>query len=175
MARIGLTAEQFIRDLDYNKINELKRLSPKSQATLKATDERTLKKKDREFFTGWIGQSIPPRDPDGKCFSNNERAELAEFCWQCRSEFRVACPSRAVEDAVTTDRTNDRKRKPTESDGPDLMHITVGMAYCDIFLTRDKYQAQNARNAIKKLNKIPLAKLCTDPGNLSALVDAMPD
>ena len=172
--RIGLTAEQFIRGTDYRMLNPLKKLSPESQTTMKAADPTVLKEKDQEIFTGWIGQSIPLWGPDGKLFTAVARAELAKFCCQNRPQFLAACPSMAVEDAVTKDRTNDRMRKPTESDGPDLQHTAVAIAYCDIFFTRDGYQARNAGFARRMLKGTRLAELCTDPDQLAKVVAAMP-
>jgi hypothetical protein len=171
--RIGLTAEQFISGIDYQTLNPLKKLSPEAQSTMKATNSKVLKEKDHEIFTGWIWQSIPLRGPNGKLFTSVARTDLAEFCFQNRRHFLAACPSMAVEDAVTTDRANDRMRKPTESDGPDLMHTAVAMAYCDIFFTRDKYQARNSDAASRMLKGIRLAELCTDPNQLAQSVDAM--
>jgi len=171
---IGLTAEQFIRGIDYNMLNPLKKLSPESQTTMKTAEPAVLKEKDAEIFTGWIGKSIPLWGPDGKLFTAAARAELAQFCEQNRTQFLAACPSMAVEDAVTTDRTNDRMRKPCESDGPDLQHTAVAMAYCDIFFTRDGYQARNAGVARRMLKGMPLAELCTDTDQLARAVGAIP-
>ena len=52
--RIGLTARQFIRQLDYSLLNPLKKLSPQAQATLKAADPAMLKAKDQEIFVSWV-------------------------------------------------------------------------------------------------------------------------
>lgn len=171
--RIGLTAEEFIRGTDYSMLNPLRRLSPKAQSTLKAADPKVLRKSDQKIFTGWIEESIPRRGPDNKFFSAEARVELAEFCYGKRQQFLDDCPSMAVEDAVTTDRTKDRKRKPTESDGPDLAHTAVAMAYCDVFFTRDKYQARNSCAAHRMLQGMRLAKVCTNPNELAVAVAAI--
>jgi hypothetical protein len=172
--RIGLTAEQFISETDYGKLNPLKLLSPEAQATMKAADPAALKEKDREIFTGWVGQSIPVWGPSGKLLTEIARSELAEYCFQNRPQFLASCPSMAVEDAVTTDRTADQKRQPQDSDGPDLQHAAVAMAYCDIFLTGDGYQARTCCVARRALKGMRLAQVYTNPDQLVQAIPAMP-
>jgi hypothetical protein len=42
-----------------------------------------------------------------------------------------------VEDALTAVRTANPRRKPQRSDGIDLMHAVIALAYCDYFLIRE--------------------------------------
>lgn len=159
-ARIGLTARQFIRELDYNFLDPLKKLSPHAQVTLKAASQALLKAKDREVFVSWLMASVPQTGPDGRLLAVAQRTELANFCYVNRDQFLNACPAMAVEDALTTDRTRDRTRKSTESDGLDGQHTVVALAYCDIFLTRDRYQGASAHKIRRMLKGLHLAEVC---------------
>jgi hypothetical protein len=160
---IGETPKQFISGIDFETLNPLKKLSPAAQTTLKAVDRAALKRKEPEIFTGWIGQSVPLWAPDGKPFTREERADLAGWCYERRKQFLWECPSLAVEDAITADRSRDRARKPIETDGPDLEHTAVGLAYCDIFCTGDGYQANSADAARRMLSGFRLADVCRTP------------
>lgn len=172
--RIGLTPRQFIRGLDYKRLNPLKRLSPEAQITLKTTQPAKLKAFDKRIFTGWVGQSMPDRGPDERLLTSAKKAELAVFCHGDVVRFLAECPAMAVEDALTTDRTNDRRRKPTEQDGPDAQHTIVALAYGDVFCTRDRHQAHSARVISKILTGRPLANVCKTPEQLAAAVSAQP-
>jgi hypothetical protein len=170
---IGLTPRQFIRELDYNRLNPLKKLSPEAQTTLKKADPAALKRSDKGMFVGWVNQSIPICNPDGQPMTAVARLELAEFCYRRRAEFLAECPSMAVEDALTTDRTRDRQRKPTDSDGPDAQHTIAALPYCDLFFTRDGYQARSATVVRRMLKALKLAEICTGPDQLSEVASAL--
>ena len=70
------------------------------------------------MFEAWIAVSMPNCAPDGHAFKVAEKAELVAFCWQQKKQFFAECRSLAVEDALTTARTNDAQRNPRESDNP---------------------------------------------------------
>jgi hypothetical protein len=65
-----------------------------------------------------------------------------------------------VENALTTARANDANRYRTESDGLDLQHAAVALAYCDIFYSRDAYQPQCAMVGRKALTSHSLLYVC---------------
>jgi hypothetical protein len=64
-----------------------------------------------------------------------------------------------VEDALTAVRTANPRRKPQRSDGIDLMHAVIALAYCDYFLIRDGYAKTCAMQVIKGLSSRRLAAL----------------
>ena len=170
--RIGLTICQFIRETDFAGLRPLKRLSPEALRTLQDADRTPLKQKEKEMFEAWIAVSIPDRAPDGRAFTVSEKAELVAFCWQHKKQFFTECRCLAVENALTTARTNNVRRKPTESDGPDLQHAAVALAYCDVFYSRDRYQAQCAAAARKALKTMALGVVCATPVELAETMAA---
>ncbi len=95
------------------------------------------------------------------------------FSWQHRKQFLVECRCLAVEDALTTARTSNPGRNPTESDGPDLQHAAVALAYCDLFFSRDGYQTQCATTARNALKAMQLGAVCTRSPSLAAAVAAL--
>ena len=105
---------------------------------------------------------MPDCDPTGRAFTRQQKSELAEFCYNSGQSFFDECRSLAVENALTNVRIRDPGRKPRESDGPDLQHIVPALAYCDIFLTRDGYQAQCTEAVRTTLVGMNLALVCTD-------------
>lgn len=171
-AVIGITPKQFMRGINFDLLNPLKKLSPAAQTSLKAADPAVLKRIEPKVFTGWIGDSVPLWGPDGKIMPEAARIELATFCYQRRDQFLSECPCLAVENAITIDRTKDRARKPLESDGPDLQHVAVAMAYCDIFFTGDGNQANSASVAQRMLPGLKLAEICRNPDQFEKTVTA---
>jgi hypothetical protein len=171
-ARFGLTAREFIREIDFASLQPLKRLSPQALLTLQGADRKTLKIKDKEMFDAWIAPSIPDRGPDGRALTAAQKEELLAFCWQHRTQFLVECRC-LVEDALTRARTSDPGRNPTESDGPDPQHAAVALAYCDLFFSRDGYQTQCATTARNALTTMQLGTVCTTSPSLAAAVAAL--
>jgi hypothetical protein len=151
----------------------LKRLSPDALRALQNADQKTRKRKEKEMFDAWIGLSIPDRGPDGRALTIPEKTDLLAFCWQHKKQFFVECRCLAVEHALTTARTSDAMRQPTESDGPDLQHAAVALAYCDIFYSRDGYQAQCAASARNVLKAMGLSAVCSTPAALAATIAAL--
>jgi hypothetical protein len=170
-ARIGLTPRQFIRETDFARLLPLKRLSPTALTTMQSAERKTLKRMDRQIFDAWIGPLIPGRGPDGRALTIQEKADLLAFCWQHKKQFFAACRCLAVEDALTRARTSNAMRQPAESDGMDLQHATVALAYCDIFYSRDGYQAQcatEARNVKWSHGRRSSGNICRVGANRSA-------
>ena len=167
---IGLTICQFIRETDFSGLPPLKRLSPEALRTLQGANR--TKEKEKKTFEAWLAVSIPDHAPDGRAFTVSEKAELVEFCWQHRKQFFAECRCLAVEDALTTARTSDARRNPTESDGPDLQHAAVALAYCDVFYSRDGYQVQCAVSARNALKTMGLGMVCATPEGLAETIAA---
>ena len=76
------------------------------------------------------------------------------------------CKSLHVEDALSAARVATSTRKPQRSDGIDLMHAVIAVAYCDYFVVRDGFVAQCADQATRALAPRILAKVCRDPAAL---------
>ncbi|MCW6510995.1 hypothetical protein M8523_23600 [Hyphomicrobiales bacterium BP6-180914] len=168
--RIGLTARQFIGELDYDLLNPLKDFSPQAQTALQRVEAAEHKAKDQEIFLAWLTNSIPLEGPHGRVMSVSRRIELAQFCYERRKAFFVACPAMAVEVSLTTDRARDRSRNPTRSDGPDASHTVMALSYCDIFFTRDRHQGNSAGAVRRMLKGLSLAYVCVEPKQLSKLL-----
>jgi hypothetical protein len=167
---IGLTPRELIDRFNYTFLNPLKKLSPQAQASMKAADPKVLKKKDHDMFVAWIKRLIPTHDPDFRPLAAAAQAELGEFCYRNRLAFLAECPGLAVEDALTDHRIGDRRRKPTETDGPDGQHTVMALAYCNIFFTTDGYQASSAKTIRHKLKTMHLAEICERPEQLAARI-----
>jgi len=159
-ARIGLTASQWIAGIDFEGIEKRKDLAPNALKFLQTVDRQTLEDREDEIFKPWIEPLLPTADPDGRALTKVRGAELLNYCAEHRDEFFAWCKSLAVEDALTAARaTTARKRKPQRSDGIDLMHAVIGLAYCDFFLARDGFVRTCSSHAIKALAPVRLAAL----------------
>jgi hypothetical protein len=132
--RLGLTARQWIKEIDLSWLGGKKQPAPEALRTLQSVDKKTFKQREHEMFRPWIKGLIPTVDPDGKALSNLQQAELLDFCEQHQAQFLTTCKSLEVEDALMAARISDPKRRPQRSDGIDLMHAIIALAYCDVFL-----------------------------------------
>ena len=166
--RIGLTPRGWIDGVDFKRVAKLKELAPDALKRLQAVDRKTFRTRQDEVFRAWIKALIPKLDPDGKPFTVTQQAELLAWCEAHQDAFFDACPSVAVEDALTAARTDDPRRNPQRSDGIDLMHTVIALAYCDYFLVRDRFTRRCATYAIKALGPRRLASAYDDPARLLA-------
>jgi hypothetical protein len=157
--RIGLTPRQWIDGVDFNRINKNKVLAPSALSTLQSADPKVFRKRQQEIFRRWIDNLLPDIGPDEKALSKNQKAELLDYCENHKPQFLKACKSLATEEALTAARVSTPKRKPQKSDGIDLMHAAVALAYCDYFLVRDGFVRVCAEHAAKALNPVQLARV----------------
>ncbi|MCK1479448.1 hypothetical protein IVB27_33075 [Bradyrhizobium sp. 197] len=164
--RLGLTARGFIDGVDFARIEENKKLAPDALRRLQMIDRKAFKARHSAIFKAWITNLIPDADPDGKAVSAAQKRRLLDYCELHHDEFFDACPSLAVEDAMTVLRTADPRRKPQASDGIDLMHAVIALAYCDYFLVRDGYVKTCAVQSTKALSPRQLARVFDDPATL---------
>jgi hypothetical protein len=169
----GMTARQFVRRIDHAMLDPLRTLSPDALRDLQTADNQLMRGLQREMFMAWLNGLMPRLDPDGQVQDVPQRAELLEFCYRRQSQFLKECPALAVEDALMVARTGNPRRNPTDSDGPDLQHAAVAMAYCDIFFTADGYQANCAGVARRRLTGARVAELCADHDQLAQAVAAI--
>jgi hypothetical protein len=94
------------------------------------------------------------------------RADLLDYCAEHEAQFFACCKSLAVEDSLTAARVTSPNRNPKPSDGIDLMHAVVAMAYCDFFLVRDGFVRTCSLQASKALAPVKMAALYDDPEKL---------
>lgn len=170
--RIGLTPAQFIAETDFEMLEREKYRAPAALNTLQSADRSRLKEVERPMFEAWIQGLIPEADPAGRLLKQAVKADLLAHCWDKKAEMLSECRALSVEDALSIARTADPKRKPTESDGIDLHHAVVGLAYGTIFATGDGYQAQCAQFAKKRLGD-GFAEVVRWPSALPAALAAL--
>lgn len=163
---VGLTPRQWIRGIDFKRIEELKELAPNALKLLQMVEKKTLKSKQDAIFQKWIEPFLPDAGPDGKLLTRNGKKEILAYCEDHRDRFFSVCKSLHVEDALSAARVATSTRKPQRSDGIDLMHAVIAVAYCDYFVVRDGFVAQCADQATKALAPRILAKVRSDPAAL---------
>jgi hypothetical protein len=166
LTRIGLTARRWIDGVNFKRLDESKQLAPNALKILQAVGKKTFKARQREIFRPRIKALIPKSDPDGKLLTRAQRLELLDYCEQHQKQFFAACKSLNVEDALTAARVAVPDRKPQRSDGIDLMHAVIALAYCDFFLVRDGFVRACAADATKVLAPIKVASVYNDAATL---------
>jgi len=171
LTRVGLTPHRFIAETDFKMLQAEKKHTPAALRTLQNAEKAKLRQIERAMFDAWIGPNIPDADPSGRLLKTMEKDALLHLCYERKTEFLAACHAIAAEDALSSVRTSDPRRNPTESDGADLQHAVIGLAYADIFATADGYQGQCAIAAQKALGA-GYATVFRDPAELSALASA---
>jgi hypothetical protein len=155
--RIGLTPTQWIDGVDFPKYEAYKKLAPTALRQLQAHGAKKIAQRQDDIFKKWIEALLPKVNPEGQAFSKAELSELMAFCVKNQTAFYTACPAMAVEDALTRARTASEARNPQNSDGIDLMHAVVALAYCDWFLVRDGFVFQCCEHVRKDLLETKLA------------------
>jgi hypothetical protein len=170
--RIGLTARQYIADLDYEALRELRGKCPLALTTLQTADKAELKRKSLEMVKAWLTPLVPLVGPNERALTIAQRISLLEYCLNNLENFLRACPALAVEDALSRVRTRDPRRVPGESDGPDLQHMVSALPNCDVFLSRDKYQLSCATAAHSDVPGIRFAALYSSSRDLAAAFGA---
>lgn len=156
--RIGLTARQWIKGIDYARIEELKKPAPNALKILQTLDKKSFKAKQKAIFKKWIEGLVPDAGQDGKLLTRKCKETIVDYCEGHQTEFFAVCKSLYVEDALSTARAAALGRKPQRSDGIDLMHAVIALAYCDYFVVRDGFVAQCATQAVKALCAIDVGK-----------------
>lgn len=133
---------------------------------LQAHGAKKVAERQDEIFRKWIEGVLPKVNPEGHAFSKAELSELLAFCERNEAAFYAACPAMIVEDALTRARTATPNRNPKSSDGIDLMHAVVALAYCDYFLVRDGFVFQCCEHVSKELSGMKLATVYRDAEEL---------
>lgn len=161
-ARIGVTPRQWIDSIDFKRYAPSKELAPKALRQLQTLGPKRVAERQDEIFEKWIEGLLPTKLPDGSACSKAELLEFSKFCLDNQAAFYAACPAMAVENALTRARSATASRNPQSSDGIDLMHAVVALAYCDYFLLRDGFVFQCCEHARKELASRPLATMFRD-------------
>ena len=164
--RIGLTPTQWINGVDFPKYDAYKKLAPTALRQLQAQGAKKIAERQDEIFRKWIEALLPKVNPEGHAFSNAELSGFLAFCEKNQAVFYAACPAIAVEDALTRARTATAARNPQNSDGIDLMHAVVALAYCDYFLVRDGFVFQCGEHVRNELSETKLATVYRDAEEL---------
>lgn len=169
--RIGLTPTKWIAGINYDRAQPLKDLAPQALTTLQAAGTAAVLERQVEIFDRWIRNLVPKTAPNGEALPAADVQLLIDFCRQNRDAFLTACRALAFEDAMTVARTNNPNRNPTRSDGIDLMHGVVALAYCDYFVCRDGYLRTCTELSRKQLAGASWAEVGS-PDDIHALLRA---
>jgi hypothetical protein len=106
---------------------------------LQPADKKLLEKIEEETFNRYVASKLPKVAPDGNPISDNELSAMAQLCWKQQSTLYRLCPAVFAEALLGERRRQDPGRRPKLSDAADLMHCTVGLSYCDAFVTNDGF------------------------------------
>jgi hypothetical protein len=158
--RIGVTPRQWIDGVDFRRFDPSKQLAPTALRQLQTFGPKKIEERQDEIFEKWIEALLPTRFPDGSAYSKADLSDFSNFCVENQTAFYEACPAMAVENAMTRARTATAARNPQSSDGIDLMHAVVALAYCDYFLLRDGFVFQCCEHVRKNLSSRKLATVC---------------
>jgi hypothetical protein len=160
--RIGVTPRQWIDSVDFGRFAPSKQLAPTALRQLQTFGPKKIAQRQDEIFEKWIAGLLPTKLPDGAACSKADLSGLSQFCLENQAAFYGACPAMAVENAMTRARTATATRNPQCSDGIDLMHAVVALAYCDYFLVRDGFVFQCCEHVRKDLPGRKLAAVFRD-------------
>ena len=164
--RIGVTPRQWIDSVDFRGFDPSKQLAPTALRQLQTLGPKKIAERQDEIFEKWIEGLLPTRLPDGSACSKADLSDFSKFCLDNQAALYGACPAMAVENVMTRARTATAARNPQNSDGIDLMHAVVALAYCDYFLVRDGFVFQCCENARKDLSGRKLAAVFRDAEEL---------
>jgi hypothetical protein len=78
-------------------------------------------------------------DDDGRLLSQQSQRKILDFCIMNWPELIASCRALAAESRLSEARIRDPLRKPEVSDGADLHHAVAALAYCNHFVTEDRF------------------------------------
>jgi hypothetical protein len=164
--RIGVTPRQWIDSTNFKRFDPSKELAPTALRQLQTLGAKKVARRQDEIFRRWIQALLPTLRPDRTGFLKGEIDGMSKFCEDNQAAFYAACPAMAVENAMTRARTAAATRNPQKSDGIDLMHAVVAVAYCDQFVVRDRFVFRCCEDVKKELSSIKLATIYRDAEEL---------
>lgn len=120
--------------------------------TLQNADREKLKAIDEQVFFHHLAALLPRYRPNGKAIGPQTWAEMLQFCNERKVELYRLSPALFAENELGNKRRQDVRRQPNRGDAADLMHATLGLAYCDYFVTNDGFVVSCAEFARGKLD-----------------------
>lgn len=167
----GINARRWV-DLnkDLSGINSEKNQTIDALNTLRAATAKQKKEVEHQTFLDWLQPRIDNRDPDGRAITKAKKIEIAEFCYTNHEKFYADCPAIAVESELHRIRSQDPNRPPRASDAIDLFHGVLGLSYCDLYVTADRFAHQCATQAKKALPSLRTAAIVKSMSDLAAIV-----
>lgn len=151
---------------DKVNIDEPKQDTVRALTVLQGVSKQKWKATDHLAFHGWVFKHTPLCDPENHLMNRSQRLQMADYCVANKVEFLNACPSLTVEDTLTGVRTSDPRRVAEPQDAIDLQHSALALAYCNVFITADRYLYHCAEQTKARLRNLQLASVFK---NLSAL------
>jgi hypothetical protein len=133
-------------------------------STLQQAGKQKRRQSEVEVFKAWLTGMLPDVDPDGVLLTKTGRAELLAYCCNNREMLYQECCSLAVEKALSEIRARDPRRHPKQQDAIDLQHAVIALAYCNFFVTKERYLRHCASEAAKLLPTDKIAKCCSLAG-----------
>jgi hypothetical protein len=164
--RIGLTPTQWINGVNFARYDAYKDRAPTALRQIQIQGAKKIAERQDEIFGRWIDGLLPKINPEGHAFTKDELSAFLTLCQVNQAEFYAACPAMAVEDALTRARTAAPARTPKRSDGIDLMHAVVALAYSDFFLVRDGFVFHCCETVRRELSEKTLATVYRDAEEL---------
>lgn len=113
--------------------------TPEVLGTLQAAGTKKLRIIDDKARRSWIAPLIPLFDDDGCLLSQRSHREILDFCIKNWPELIASCPALATENRLFEARIRDPLRKSSVSDAADLQHAFPALAYCNHFVTEDRF------------------------------------
>jgi hypothetical protein len=142
-------------------------------STLQALTQGEKKKTRQEVFIEWIAIRLPDNDPTGKFLTYQKKREISHFCYTNLNALRLNCRGISVEDELSVIRSQNPSRRPRDSDAIDLFHATLGLAYCNYFVTRDGFVRECSIYVKRELKMLNISEICEDLEGLSAKIRSL--
>lgn len=161
---LGITARRFLEETDVKALVGPMNDSASALASLQKASAKQRRVVEPIAFRGWM-YGLLERDAHNKPVPRRRRLNLSRDCLQRKRDVLTACRAIAAEDALYQLRTNDPSRRPRPSDGPDLQHSVMALAYCDVFLSNDGY-VQNCAQSIRGYPGVKGTRLVRSPREL---------
>lgn len=107
--------------------------------TLQTADKRKLAQIKEETFSIYLASRLPKFTPDGTPVDQDMVLAMTKLCHERQETLNRLSPAMFAEEELGVKRRENATRRPSRSDAADLMHCTVGLSYCDVFVTNDGF------------------------------------
>ncbi len=135
----SVSAAKYVAGIDPATVRAAAQPTPEALRMLQAAGTKKLRSIEDETNRSWIAPLIPLFDHDGRLLSQQSQKEISDFCIKNWSELLASCPALDTENRLFEARTRDPLRKPRITDAADLQHAFAALAYCDHFVTEDRF------------------------------------